>query len=576
MSTEQFNNESTPLQIDPERESELLAFAQSMNDHAQTTNKGKSKRQIKWVTALKRRFNRRSLTLIASSAATVLLAVVMVVVMLCVKDDAPIGDTTQQTDDAHQQTETTQVVLLDKTQPTDQTNTSNKSHLLQADIQNADDTFTIQYDETAKTYILKEYEDIVLSNQLLQTLRYYTETIAAVEEVKNASSLDVYGLDDPDATASFTYSDGTSARLFLGDKTPSGNGYYGQLEGTTGVYIFNADSVALFRLQSTAFADTTLITPPSVKEGDTDGQALLKEITYTGTAHLSPLVMRRSNPSDSEDLSYFSYVIEKPYLRCTTDEVSSALSSMQTISAKQALYLHPTEEEKQKLGFGDNPLIQINATMAVETEEQSTSTDSESARPKIYYNSINYQLTIGSVDSNGNYIAMLDGIDAIFLIEKASYEFVLGRTYQNSVNEYLFFKHINSLERIEVEVKGDKYEFHLTHYPEKEETNDQLTVKVNGKLCSTEEFRELYELIMALERHDAPDTEPSGNVALTLSLYEPNDKLYLSAKYYETSATMCTVETSEGELLTTLWGDVAFFIQQVENYVNGKDVLIRN
>lgn len=575
MSTEQLNNESNPLQIDPERESELLAFAQSMNSQTQAT-KGKTKRQSKWVTALKQRFSRRTLTLIASSTATILLAVVMVVVMLCVKDDAPIGDTTQQTDDADQQTETTQVVLLDKTKPTDQTNTSNKSHLLQADIQNADDTFTIQYDETAKTYVLKEYEDIALSNQLLNTLRHYTETIAAVEEVKNASSLDVYGLDDPEATASFTYSDGTSARLFIGDKTPSGTGYYGQLEGTTGVYIFNADSVALFRHQSTTFADTTLITPPSVKEGDTDGQALLKEITYTGTAHLSPLVMRRSNSSDSEDLSYFSYIIEKPYLRCTTDAVSAALSNMQAISAKQALSLHPTEEEKQKLGFGDNPLIQINATMAVETEEKSTTTDSEAARPKIYYNSINYQLTIGSLDSNGNYIAMLDGVDAIFLIEKASYEFVLGRTYQNSVNEYLFFKHIDSLERIKVEVEGEKYDFHLTHYPEKEETNDQLAVNVNGKLCSTEEFRELYELIMALERHDAPDTEPSGKVALTLSLYEPNNKLYLSAKYYETSATMCTVETSEGELLTTLWGDVTFFIQQVKNCANGKDVLIRN
>ena len=93
---------------------------------------------------------------------------------------------------------------------------------------------------------------------------------------------------------------------------------------------------------------------------------------------------------------------------------------------------------------------------------------------------------------------------------------------------------------------------------------------------STEEFRELYELIMALERHDAPDTEPNGNIALTLSLYEPNDRLYLSASYYETSATMCTVQTSEGELLTTLWNDVSFFIQQVENYANGKDVLIRN
>ena len=571
MSEEHLNNASDPQQIDPKRESEILAFAESMNDAPKA--EVKATRQCKWMAALKRRFPRRTLTLITSSVATVFLVIVLIVVMLSVKDHSPTDGTDQQSDSTIETTETPKVTLLDKTV---QTSTSKKSYLQQVDIQNADDTYTILYDETDKTYVLKEYEDITLSSTLLSTLRRYTEIIAAAEKVENASTLDVYGLETPEATAAITYADGDTARLLIGSKTPSATGYYAQLEGVDGVYIFDTDSVALFRHSSVSFADTTLITAPSVKESDTDAQAVLKEITYTGTAHPTPLVMRRSNPDDGEDMTYFSYIITKPYKRCTSDAVSSALSSVQTISATQALYLHPSAETKTKLGF-DDPLIHIDATLAVEKDDETaTDIDDEDARPKIYYNSINYKLTIGSVDDNGNYIAMLDGIDAIFLIDKASYEFVLGRTYLNSVNEYLFFKHIKSLDRISVEFDGQKYDFHLTHYPEQEDQEDQLDVTIDGKQYSTEEFRELYELIMALERHGTPASDPTGNVALIISLYEPNDQLYLSAEYYETSASMCTVKTSQGEVLSTLWSDVSFFIQQVKNYVNGKDVLIRN
>ena len=572
MSEEHLNNASNPQQIDPERESEILAFAESMNDAPKAEIK--ATRQCKWMAALKRRFPRRTLTLITSSAATILLTIVLIVVMLSVKDDTTTDSTDQQSDNIIENTVTPKVTLLDKTV---QTSTSKKSYLQQVDIQNADDTYTILYDETDKTYVLKEYEDITLSSTLLSTLRRYTEIIAAVEKVENASALNVYGLETPEATAAITYADGETARLLIGSKTPSATGYYAQLEGVDGVYIFDTDSVSLFRHSSVSFADTTLITPPSVKESDTDAQAVLREITYTGTAHPTPLVMRRSAPDDGEDMTYFSYIITRPYKRCTSDAVSSALSSVQTISATQALYLHPSAETKTKLGF-DDPLIHIDATMAVEKDDETaTDIDDEDARPKIYYNSINYKLTIGSVDENGNYIAMLDGINAIFLIDKASYEFVLGRTYLNSVNEYLFFKHIKSLDRISVEFEGEKYDFHLAHYPEQEDQADQLDVTIDGKQYSTEEFRELYELIMALERNNTTAADPSsGDPSLIISLYEPNDQLYLSAEYYETSASMCTVKTSQGEVLSTLWSDVSFFIQQVKNYVNGKDVLIRN
>lgn len=578
MSTEHLNKERDAQPIDEQRESELLSFADSMNSSVKSEATA-AKREPKWLQTIKLRFRRRTLTLIATSVLTVLAAVATVLVMLFLKDNGTIITPSDDPIATEQTQADNTITLLDKTEKKDSDEDPSTdvkgAQLKQIAISNADDSYTITLEEPAKTYVIKGYEDIDLSPQLLITLRHYTETIQALQVVQDVADLSTYGLDQPQATASIVYSDGTSARIAIGDKTPSESGYYGQLEGDDNVYIFAADVASLFLFRSSEFVSTALITAPSVKTDDKNGTALLKEVSFSGTAHPVPLTMRRSNHNDGEELSYFSYIITAPYLRCTTDQVSSYLSGFNSLTAEHALYLHPTEEQKKKLGF-DDPQIKISATLAVETEVDSDADTDTDVSIKNYYNSVEYTLIIGSTDENGNYITMLEGIDAIFLVSKSNYDFVLGRTYENSVNEYLFFKHINSLGSISVELNGKKHDFHLTHYPEKEDQDEQLVVTSDGKVYSTSEFRELYELIMALERHGVPEEEPSGNISLTLALYDTNGELYLSAEYYETTATLCTVKTSQGEWIATLWSDVSFFSKQVENYLNGQNVLIKN
>lgn len=566
MSTEHLNNEAASPAIDPERESDILSFVESLSLNENAPKTSKTRRQCKWIAALKRRFRHRTLTLIAATTATIILAGIVIAIVPGAEEESSNGSATI-TPDITETEEKEKITLVDK----------RKTRLQQVTIQNANGDYSIAYNDTTKEYALKDYEDIIMSSDMIDILCSYTKSIQANDKINEVSDLSAYGLDEPQATASIAYADKTSVCLSIGNKTPSETGYYGQIEGDDSVYIFDVNSVTMFCHGSVSFADTTLISAPTVKSDDKYGQALMKEITYSGTAYTNPLTIRRSNHTDSEDLAYFSYIITAPYLRCTSDMVSNHFGSFSTLSADQALYLHPTAEQKTKLGF-DNPQSVLDITMAVETEEDSQ-TDSEEENPiKLYYNAVNYKLIVGSQDSDGNYIVMLDGIDAIFLIKKGSYDFLLNRNYHNSVNEYLFFKNINTLERISIEMNGKKYDFHLTHYPEKEEPNQQLTVTSDGKVYSTEEFRELYTLIMGLKRNDATvaDPNPSGDISLTVALYDTDGNLYLSADYYETTAALCTVKTSQGEVLTSLWSDVTFFIQQVENYLAGKNVLIKN
>lgn len=564
MSTEHLNTENTSPESAEINES-MLSFVE-LNE----SDKNKAH------TTKPRRIRRRTLNLILTSAGTVLVAVILLVVMLLNKQAPTTEDGGTTPSDTI--VETPKITLLNKAGDSETKGTPMK----QIDIQNEDGNYTIRYDDTTRLYHIVGYEDIHLDTELLLTLRTHAETIEATEQIKDASNLAAFGLDKPQATATITYTDDSTARLFLGNTTPSESGYYGQLEGTEGVYIFEADTVSLFRFRSTAFVHTALSAPPSVKADDKNGKPLLKEVTFSGTAHPVPLVMRRSYYNDSEELTYFSYIITAPYTRCTTDAVSNAMGQVQAIMADQALVLHPTEADKEKMGF-NNPLIDIKLTMAVETEEESEADSApttgsavadKNSTPKIYYNSIDYHITVGSVDENGNYLTMVDGIDVIFLVSKESYGFFFDRTYQNSVNDFLFFKSIEDLSSLSVKLNGNSYTFDLTHYPEKEEPDDKLKVTMDSKVYSTEDFRELYQLLMGLKRYGIPEKEPTSEVPLEIALYDTEGKLYLGAKYYNTSGSLCTVETSEGELFTTRWSDVAFFIQQVDNYLNGRDVLL--
>ena len=558
MSTERMTPD-LPTPQDKEWEATMLSFVEnSENGIAPTTPRKKLP------------IRRRTLAVILSSVGAFLLAVVLLVVTLCIPPAQTDSDADSGLTDDIVSTQPA-ITLLDNTGNVDKNIVAKP--LQRVEIKNADGQFAVVYDNEAKTYSIEGYEDLTISSTLLTTLRGYTETIKATEKVETATNLTAFGLDKPQATASITYSDGSTASLSIGAPTPSETGFYGRFGDDETVYIFESNSVALFRASATAFVDTLLVATPTVKSTDKNGMALLRNATFTGTAHPTPLVVRRSNEKDTEELTYFNYLITSPYLRATNDTTANALGQFKSLSATQALILHPTKEQKQKLGF-DNPLICINATMAVETEEETKSEDKDAVAPKIYYNATDYTITVGSVNSDGNYIVMVDGIDAIFLVNKADYSYLFDLNYTDAVNGFLFFKNIDKISRVSLKLNGKTHDFALTHYPKEEEADDQLVVKSGNKIYPTEDFRELYGLMLSLERYGSTEAKPTGNVPLELFLYDDNGELYFSAKYYDTTGSLCTVETSEGELFTTRWGYVDFFIQQVENYVNGRDVLV--
>ena len=487
-------------------------------------------------TAPPKNLRRRTFTVVLSSVAVVLLSVILLIVML--PSSTPQEDTDGSASSNSQAETKPSIPLLDKTG--NSTSNSTATYVQEVSFSNNNESFTISYNAEEKVYVLKGYEDLSLSLDMVLSLRKFTEKIQALEQVSNASNLAAFGLDKPQATATITYTDHTSTSIRIGAVTPSKNGYYGQFGDSNEVYIFSSDSGALFCSRAASFIDTLLIATPEVKSDDKNGLALLRNATYTGKSFATPVTLRRTNHLDNEVFSYFSYLISDPYLRAVNDVTANALGQFKSLSAEQALLLHPTAKQKSALGF-DTPLLQLKLTMSVETEED---TDSDNP-PKKYYNTVDYILTVGSVNADGNYVVMRDGIDAIFLVSKEKFSYLFDLTYENAVNEFLFIRQIESIGRIVIRLDNNtEYDFKLTHYPKEEKANDQLRVTSGDKVYSTEHFRKLYELMLNLRRYDSKPEKPSGEVPLEITLYDNDGLVYLSAKYYNTSGSLCTVETT--------------------------------
>lgn len=92
-----------------------------------------------------------------------------------------------------------------------------------------------------------------------------------------------------------------------------------------------------------------------------------------------------------------------------TDSVGDTMYGFTSLYAERAAFLHPTAEQRQKYGFND-PYTVAKVTLAVEsTSENKNSSTGETESTPIVYNNTTYTITVGCIDTDGNYVVMVDG-----------------------------------------------------------------------------------------------------------------------------------------------------------------------
>lgn len=144
----------------------------------------------------------------------------------------------------------------------------------------------------------------------------------------------------------------------------------------------------------------------------------------------------------------------------------------------------------------------------------SSSTSSGSGEtPQItyYYNVAAHTITVGNKDEDGNYYVMADDIPVIYLVSSSSISSWVSLQYDDVADTMLFMENIVNVKSISLTVDGKETLFELSHYPDKEESDDQLVVKVGDKTYSTPTFRSLYQILMGVARNGSASEKPSGH-----------------------------------------------------------------
>lgn len=507
-----------------------------------------------------RRLNKRTRQLLIAVAVAAALALLLLLVTLI-----PHNGTSGSSGDPNSEPAAVYTLY-------DKTGVDDKTPVTAVDIRNGNGEFQIAYHPATAGYVLTGYEDIPLS-QNVDSLIEASTVLSAGGKINSVETAAAYGLDAPAATVTIHYADNSVGTLTVGNAIPSGEGYYVRMADSDDVYLVDKSTVTYFLSADWWYVSTTLMSPPTVREDDAEGTSLLRSLTLTGTNHAQRLSLRRVNSSDAAEYAYFKYVTTEPFFRGVMDGVGDALYAFNSLYADRAAILHPTAEQLKKYGF-NNPYTVAKVTLAVEsTTESKNSATGETESTAIVYNSIDYTITVGCLDTDGNYVVMVDGVDVIYIVAQDSLYNLVERQHNNTTSSLLFLKDITLISRVEIALAGEKHTFALAHHPAAQESDDKLTVSTDGKTTGTADFRKLYSLMMGLQRYDLLQGSLSGTPDLSIALYDVEGKQYFAADFYNATGSLTGTRTTDGETFSVKTSTVTKLMTQLRNYLNGDPVL---
>ncbi len=424
-----------------------------------------------------------------------------------------------------------------------------------------------------KVWQLRGEESLPLNVSAVEALADVLMYVKAKDTAAtDVADMAVYGFDNPAARLQVAYADGSDVTMTFAAMAV-GSGYYLRLNEENTVYVVEDTLVQQAMQLPETYVSLTVVAAPSVNKEDVNGTVMIKELSLTGAVrdHVVTTV-RPKGPQDGSDFENTNFVLTAPYLQPTDSNLTTKVFAVTEIFAEEAIVLHPTDGQLAEYGL-DDPLSVAKIELGVFT---STTNEEGEVTQSGYYNEQLHLIKLGKKTADGTgYYAMADTRDVIYRIS-AEYVPWAEKTYHDFTNSYLFLRNLVSLRSITCTLRDKTYAFRFTHHPEGETLDEELTVTLNGQVLRTREFRVLYQVLMTLYRTGAAPAAPQGEPLLSVRVESLDDKLQdRVVDIYEHSGSVCIARTECGDTYKMTASRVLDAIEQIENYVNGRDVINR-
>lgn len=498
--------------------------------------------------------------IIVITAILVLTALLLGLLFLLPEDD----------DDSSSDTSDETINLIDKTKADDDETVDDPIKKIAIKLQ-AEEYEIVPGDDDQ--LVVAGYEDLPVNTTEIDSLVRSLSNVDANRKVAdNSDNQKDFGLDKPRSIATVTYHDDSVVVFELGNEAAGDAGSYLRIQSDGPIYLVDSYFAGWLLKESVNYIGTTLITAPSAKSESDGDTAVLKDMKLSGSVRASKPFEFKVNQTDSKSLSTFAYITTKPFVKGASEEANKIAQAVTSLNAIQAVKAYPKSGDLKKYGL-NNPYSVCEMTLAVQSMSSSDDDDDDSdTTVTTYYNSTKHKITLGSKDEDGNYYAMVDDIDAVYIVSPSAVPWA-DKQYGDIVTTMLFLQDITSVKSISLKSGGKTSFFELTHYPDEEDRDKSMVVKSGEKTYSTPDFRTLYQVYMMVYRHGELDKKPTGDADIVFTL-QPIDKSAdrVEARFYRQSASLYGCVLSDGDFYTVRASDIKKMLDQTENFLNGRKV----
>lgn len=421
---------------------------------------------------------------------------------------------------------------------------------------------------------LEDCRDLPRNPYEIQALTDELAVIAATKTISKTGediNLDEFGFDRPQAKVSVTYYDDTEFQFELAP-LPLGNaGYYLRVPETGAVYVVEAEWGSIVTREKKTYIGLELFHSPTVHQEDADGVPVLKRLQLTGSVRKNQQIdLHMKDPSDSVQFENSNYIITKPYHVDANMENHPQIQQALSLTADEVVILRPTEEQKKEYLLDRDNAYSVGAiTTAIYTVEKD---ERDNVTNYGYYNETTHLVLLGKKNQDGQYYAMVDAYDCIYLLSPDAVPWA-EKQYSDLVSPFTFLSKIVNVDNVTVTLHGEEIVFKLTHHPDAPKLEQQMEVFVGDKQYDSEDFRTLYQVLMTITRTGEAPAEPTGEPVLIIKV-TPNDPAYRvnEIAIYKHSVNLYICRSNTGDTYKVTATVVEHAIKQIENYLAGRPV----
>ncbi|MBP3435643.1 MAG: DUF4340 domain-containing protein [Clostridia bacterium] len=456
-----------------------------------------------------------------------------------------------------------------------------KSNIHSVTVTTPDETFTVATNE--KGYLrVKGHEDL---EDFVNTA-YYSYLIEELTDITALCMINSapehpedFGFDPEKgctARLDVTYTDGSTISFEVGDKAPSGEGYYFREGSSSAVYLVDNEFVDTVSQPSTSYLSMIPIAAPTATQTNSNDTAVVRDVLLSGTVRPDAISFQVSpNPTNTGENAQImtGYYLTEPFyrnLKSGTDMLS--VTTYSGFVASDIAMLRPTEADLATYGL-DDPYSLCTVNLSIQKSTTTKDEDGNETTTLSFYNTFEYTVKLGNTVKDNEecrYAVVYHGDELVPMV----YEVITSSLkwaevqYDDLADPLLFFTYIDEVETFSLTLDGKTTVFELTHYPDKEDADETMKVVSNGKRYNTATFRDLYQSLIGIMRVESTTDKPAGSPVLTVEVQVNTETSRDSwVKLYRYSAGKYLAEHDTGEIYLVGAKDVEETLKQCREFV---------